>query len=77
MAEKKNGKWKSRHWLAALIGIILVVADKVYCVERSLDIEWFKIFTDRVVILILFGAGFLTATNLMYTWQKKNGTDNK
>jgi len=77
MAEKSM-KWKSRRWLAALIGITLVVADKIYCVEKGLDIEWFRIFTDRVVLLTLFGAGLLTATNLMNQWwQNRNGNSEK
>ena len=55
-----------------MLGVVLVVADKVYCVERGLDIKWFEIFTNRVVLLILFGAGFLTATNMVYMWWQKN-----
>jgi hypothetical protein len=71
-ANNGGSKWRSRRWATALLGIALVVADKIYCVERGLDIEWFKIFTEKVVLLALFGAGFITATNMMYMWWQRH-----
>ena len=59
-----------------MLGVALIVADKIYCVEKGLSIEWFEIFTKRTVTLILFGAGFLTATNLVYMWWQKNKNGN-
>ena len=77
MAEPRNRKWRSRRLFVGLLGIGLVVADKIYCVESGLEVEWFEIFTGKVVLLALFAAGFLTATDLLNRWMNgKNGANN-
>jgi len=75
---RKGNKWQSRRWISALLGVFLIIADKIYCVEKGLDIEWFKLFSNSIVLLLLFGAGFITATNMMHMWRNRiNNNENK
>ncbi len=71
MANENNGKWRSRRFFVAILSIALMVGDKIYCVEKGLDIEWFTVFSKNIVLLALFGASFFTATDLMKQWKKK------
>ena len=60
-----NNKKSWRRITMATVAFFAITAWGIFCVEKGLDIEWFKTYATTVMLLGFFGIGAIAATDFI------------
>lgn len=60
-----NNKKSWRRMTIAAVIFLAITAWGIYCVEKTLDIEWFKSYSMAATLLGFFAIGAIAATDVI------------